>query len=152
MNSTHAILPQLYIHRPTLQKRHGRVVFHALTVLVWGAYLYLWLPLATLLLWWAAGRLGVSELHRYAEFVDLDLFVVVVKSLVVALVMMIGWAEYNRLRFQGVERRSPVAVLDPLETAEAMGATRVLGARLQTLRNTTVRMDEQAIPRELSSR
>lgn len=136
----------LFIHRPALQRTHGRVTFHLLTLVAWAGYLYLWLPLATLALWWGAGRLGVHELSLYPEFVDFDLFLVVAKALLVALVLLIGWAEYNRHRFQGVDRRQPQPDQDPRATADAMGVGHALVDQLQASRRAIVVMDDNAVP------
>jgi biofilm PGA synthesis protein PgaD len=137
---------QLYIHRPSLQQPGSRLLFRAATVMAWGAYLYLWLPLATLSLWWGAGLLGMRELALTPEHVDFDLFRVVAEAFAVALLLMIGWAEYNRARFQGIERRKPHPPLDPLETADAMHASRVLACELQGARRVVIQLDANAVP------
>lgn len=143
---------QLYIHRPTLQEHPTRLLFRAATLVAWGAYLYLWLPLATLALWWAASRLGLRELAHTPEHIDFDLFRVVAEAFAVALLLMIGWAEYNRLRFQGVERRKPHPPMDPLETADAMHASRGLALELQDARRVVIQLDADAVPRGLQGR
>jgi biofilm PGA synthesis protein PgaD len=153
MNATYDdFCTQLYIHRPTLQERRSRLLFRAVTVAAWGVYLYLWLPLATLLLWWSASRLGVHELAHTPEHIDFDLFRVVAEAFAVAVLLMIGWAEYNRLRFQGIERRKPHPPMDPLETADAMHASRGLALELQNARRVVIQLDADAVPRGLQGR
>ena len=143
---------QLYIHRPSLQEPGSRLLFRAATIMAWGAYLYLWLPLATLALWWGASLLGVRELALTPEHVDFDLFRVVAEAFAIALLLMLGWAEYNRVRFQGIERRKPHPPLDPLETADAMHASRALASELQEARRVVIQLDADAVPYALQGR
>lgn len=151
MNARDRVDSELFIHRPTLQAGHGKLVFRILTAIAWALYLYLWLPLATLALWWGGAHLGLHELRRYPQYVDLDLFVVVAKAFAVALVLLLGWAEYNRRRFQGVDRRQPQPALDPAETAQAMACSPALARQLRLSRRAIVRLDEEAIVQGLQA-
>lgn len=136
----------LFIHRPKLQPSAGRHIHRWLTLLAWSAYLYLWLPIATLALWWLGTRLGFTELRRYSEYIDVALFWLMLKALGITVLLMVGWAEYNRLRFQGHDRRKQQQPVLPLATAQAMGVDAQLARNLQDARRVTVVTNQQAVP------
>lgn len=140
----------IFIHRPAAQKPEDKLVFRVITILAWVGYLYLWLPLATLGLWWLGMLIARRELIQAPEFVDIGLFAVVAKALLIAIVLLVSWAEYNRIRFQDKERRLPHTEIDPLDSAEAMGASRALGQRLQQARRVVVHLDQEAVPVDVS--
>lgn len=136
----------LFIHRPQLQPSAGRHIHRWLTLLAWSAYLYLWLPIATLALWWLGTRLGFTELRRYPEYIDVALFWLLLKALGITVLLMVGWAEYNRLRFQGHDRRKQQQQVLPLATAQVMGVDAQLARNLQDARRVTVVTNQQAVP------
>lgn len=136
----------LFIHRPRLQSDPKRLIYGLLTLVAWSAYLYLWLPIATLALWWMGTRLGFRELRPYPEFIDIDLFWLLLTALAIAVVLLVSWAEYNRIRFQGQDRRQQQPALPPLSTAEAMGVDALVAGNLQDARRTVVVTDLQAVP------
>lgn len=146
MNELQLPFDDLFIHRPQLQPGLGRHIHRWLTLLAWSAYLYLWLPIATLVLWWLGTRLGISELRRYPEFIDVELFWLLLEALGITLLLLVGWAEYNRFRFQGRDRRKHQPPVLPLATAQAMGVDALVAAGLQDARRVIVVTDQQAIP------
>jgi len=138
-------MPELIIDRPELQPRGQRVVYRTLTLIAWSLYLYLWLPLATLALWWLGLTLGIRALGPASQpLVDVDLFVLLLKAALLAILLMVGWAEYNRRRFQGNERRGPRPIVSPDESAGALGAGADLARRLRGARLATLVLDEHA--------
>lgn len=145
--SDHGELPDdLFIHRPHLQQRRRRAMYRTLTAVMWGLYLFLWLPLITLLAWWAAARVGYAEIVPRPMQIDQALFRTVAIAFAVAVVLLIGWAEYNRRRFTDRERRKPIPALDPAETARVLGVPEDLAARMRTTRGGVLRMDDAARP------
>jgi len=96
----------IVIDRPDLQTPTMRALFNALTVVMWSFYLYLLLPLATLLAWW----IGFSAV--YEEMVMRRGWESLVQllgwySLVILLIAMaqVGWAMLNWVRFRGKRDR-----------------------------------------------
>jgi biofilm PGA synthesis protein PgaD len=96
----------LIIERPDLQSRRQRVVSTGMTVVFWGLWMYLWLPLVALVGW----AFGIERF--YDEMIRLDGLGRVLEllgwyALVVAVLAgsLILWATYNYLRFRGVDRR-----------------------------------------------
>lgn len=136
----------LYIHRPTSLRNRHKIAFPVLTAIAWAAYLYLWLPLASLVLWWGAGLMGRRELAQHPEFIDFDLFLIVLKALAAALVVLLGWAEYNRWRFQGEDRRAASPELEPIQTAIAMGLPVALAQEIRQVRRAVLVLGGNAMP------
>lgn len=138
-------MPELIIDRPELQPRGQRAIFRALTLIAWSLYLYLWLPLATLGAWWLGVQLGLREMAGApAPFVDIDLFALLGKAALLAMLLIIGWAEYNRLRFQGNERRGPRLIVSSEQSAIAFGVDPEIARRLRGARQATLLLDEHA--------
>lgn len=139
-------MPELVIDRPELQPPVQRTVFRVLTLAAWSAYLYLWLPAVTLAAWWVGMYTGMGELKIVpAPFIDGALFGLLLQSAMLAMVLMIGWGEYNRRRFQGKERRGPRPIVTPAQSAAAFGVDPEVARRLRGARHCTLLLDEHAI-------
>jgi len=102
---------ELIIEDPKLQSTGQKVLYGMLTLVFWMIWIYLWLPLITVAAWaFGVQRFvdfllieeGIEALTRVIEF-----YLVVVAVMCGAL---LAWANYNRLRFTGHERRKAVAV------------------------------------------
>ncbi|HEX7813294.1 MAG TPA: poly-beta-1,6-N-acetyl-D-glucosamine biosynthesis protein PgaD [Burkholderiales bacterium] len=94
------------IDRPELQAPAMRAFFSALTVVMWSLYLYLLLPLATLIAWYV----GFSAV--YEEMVMRRGWEALVQllgwySLIILLIGLaqVGWASTNWARFKGKRDR-----------------------------------------------
>lgn len=144
--SREARMPQLIIDRPELQAPVGRTVSRLLTLLAWTIYLYLWLPLITLAAWWVAVRIGIREVGALPApyFVDAETLWLLGKLALLAVVLLIGWAEYNRVRFQGRERRGALRQVSLDESAQALGSTPEIAAAVRRARRATVVLDDNA--------
>ena len=96
----------LIIDRPDLQAWHQKVLFGALTAAFWVGWMFLWLPLLTLLGWLFFGyrfHLHMIALDGYKGFLELlAVYALVIVGMGGALVL---WATYNHLRFRGMDRR-----------------------------------------------
>lgn len=93
------------IYRPDLQGRLRRGLDNTLTVLGWLVWLYLFIPLITLIGW-------IFGYHRLDQFVlsspRASAYTLVIYMIVIALAgaTLVLWALYNLVRFRGKERRS----------------------------------------------
>ena len=116
---------ELIIEDPKLQTTGQKVLYGMLTLVFWMVWIYLWLPLITVAAW----AFGV---HRFVDFLLVEeglaaLHRVLHFYLIVIAVMggtLLAWANYNRLRFTGRERRKAV----PVQRSSALLA-RALGRR-----------------------
>lgn len=140
------------IERPERQSKGRRNAFGLLTAIAWAIYAYLWLPLVTLLAWWLGVKTAYVELYLREQRIDTFLILVVPLIIVVVAVLLLGWAEYNRHRFQSKhDRREPMPEVTHAEIAVGMGAPHALADALQQARSVSVAMDENAVPVMLTS-
>src|SRR5690606_27655598 len=110
-------------------------------------YAYLWLPLVTALVWFLGVKSAWLELYLRRHHVDSFLMLSIPVILVVVAVVLLGWAEYNRIRFQGREdRRDGPGEVTLLEVAGSIGASEALASQLQGSRSVVVRMSDEALP------
>jgi len=120
----HAHPRSLIIDRPDLQSWQQRFMSRTLTLVFWGLWFYLWLPIVTFAGWW----LGIErfhfhmiELEGYVGFLELvEIYLAIILVMAMAL---IGWAKYNHIRFRGVERRRERPPVSLEATAQHAGAT-----------------------------
>ena len=93
---------ELVIDRPELQPPTMRAIYGALTVVLWTFYIYLLLPVATLLAWYVGYSVVYEEMLMRAgweallELIGYYSLVVLVMGLV-----QVGWASLNWVRFSG---------------------------------------------------
>lgn len=94
-------MKRIIINRPELQSPLQRVTTRGITLVFWIVWIYLWLPLISLVAWWVGIQLFrehmldnngyqalFSDMHQYALTIAL------------IAVVLIGWARYNLLRFR----------------------------------------------------
>jgi len=111
---------ELVIHRPDLQTLRQRYGYGMATLVLWLAYIYLWMPLATLGAW----GLEFGFIHRQlttlqnVEGVYRLLAAYAVVVLATGLVL-IGWARFNLERFRGMDRRKAPLPVTTREVASA---------------------------------
>lgn len=113
-----AVIPPI-IHQPRLQTLKQRFGYSLVTFIFWTIWLYLWLPLISLLAWFIGIRLFHDEMiaqRGYEGFFNL----VGWYSLVVLIIggALLGWGGYNLYRFRGKERRKSTGSSDKNEIAE----------------------------------
>lgn len=97
----------LIIEKPELQTNVQRYGWTTVTFAFWAIYIYLWLPLITLVAWWVGVKLfhlHMIQLHGYEGLVDkLGLYSVII---FIVSITLIGWAEIDRMRFKNQLRRT----------------------------------------------
>jgi biofilm PGA synthesis protein PgaD len=96
----------LIIERPELQSMTQRYGWKSVTFFFWMLYIYLWIPLITLLVWFVGVKLfhiNMIELNGYGSLVDkLGLYSAII---IMISIILISWAEVNRMRFKNKFRR-----------------------------------------------
>ncbi|TVP77726.1 MAG: poly-beta-1,6-N-acetyl-D-glucosamine biosynthesis protein PgaD [Gemmatimonadales bacterium] len=112
---------ELIFDRPELQARRHRWAYTTLTLIAWVVWMYLWLPLITLLAWY----FGIRALIREAVIPDPGtvLSIAAIYLLVVAILggILIGWSRYNLRRFGGKDRRKEARGVPASEVAAHFG-------------------------------
>lgn len=139
------------IRKPYAQPRLKRAAWGFVTAAFWGLYIYLWLPLVTLILWLLGVRTAFFELYTRKHQVEPFLLVAIPTMAVLCALALIGWAEYNRWRFARQDRRSPQEDVDVDEVARRLGASQTLAQQLGQSKITLLHMNEDAIPESMSS-
>jgi biofilm PGA synthesis protein PgaD len=97
---------EIVINRPELQAPAARVFFSAVTAVFWTFYLYLMLPLASLIAWYVGFTVVYEEMLMRRGWESL-LNLLGVYALVVLVIgaFQVGWAVTNLLRFRGKRDR-----------------------------------------------
>ncbi|TVP43467.1 MAG: poly-beta-1,6-N-acetyl-D-glucosamine biosynthesis protein PgaD [Gemmatimonadales bacterium] len=101
----------LIIERPDLQPRRERIVYGTITAVAWALWMYLWLPLVTLVAWYFGARAFIREVvipDRVTLLATGATYLLVILILGGALLV---WSRYNLRRFGGEDRRTASAPL-----------------------------------------
>jgi biofilm PGA synthesis protein PgaD len=134
------------IQRRDKVPKSERVFWGTLTALFWLAYLYLWLPLITLLMWILGFKGAVDELETSKGTIDPYVLVSLPLIALTSMVLLVAWSSYNRLRFQGRERRTatPVASIDMI--ANTLGVSDDVAGEMRGSKFMTLVMNDEARP------
>lgn len=106
----------LIIERPELQSHVHRYGWSSVTFIFWVLYIYLWLPLITLIVWWIGVKLFHTQMIEFNGYTGLIGKLGLYGTIIIILsATLIGWANVERFRFKDSVRRSdstPVPVGD----------------------------------------
>ena len=109
----------LIIDRPGLQSSSQRMIYPVITFAFWLLWIYIWLPLVSLVAWGFGVQLFYDEMILES---GLEAFTELAGTYGVVIVLMgaslISWALYNWKRFVNKERRSDVFSLTRKDLAE----------------------------------
>lgn len=109
----------LIIDRPELQSNAQRYGWSSITFIFWVLYIYLWLPLITLVAWWVGAKLfnlHIIQLSGYTSLLDkLGLYAAII---FIISAMLIGWAKIEHLRFKDKPRRKGSSAVTDKEVAK----------------------------------
>lgn len=138
------------IDRPHRVPLVRRGLFATITLLAWSAFGWLLLPLLTFALW--ALGLAVAWEEAVAHWHDVD--PALLATLALASVAMAGvlvvWAEVQRRRFSGPERRRRLPDVEPTEVAESLGASPGLAEALRSGRVVRLAMGADGRPTDVA--
>lgn len=95
------------IDRPDLLTVRHRTIAGVVTLVIWVAWSYLWLPLLALVAW----ALGLQQAYKYMIVLGGYQEVLRVMGLYALVLLLLcgglyAWATYSILRFRGIERRT----------------------------------------------
>ena len=134
------------IQKPRQQPRLQRTAWGFVTLAFWGFYFYLWAPLVTLISWLLGGQMAFVQLYQHKQHLDPFVMIALPIILVCCALLLIAWAEYNRYRFAGKERRAPRVDSSRAEIAHSLGASDALADLLVNAKAVTLHMDDNARP------
>lgn len=137
--------PPIIDHTPT-RGPGKRLASGALTAAAWSIYAWLWVPLITAVAWFVGVRTVYLRLYLYDNEIDPFLLAALPLIALICGVLLIGWAEYNRARFENADRRRRRETIDDEQVRVALGATPALAAKLRDGRIVQVALDDDARP------
>ena len=114
-----------------------------LTLLMWGIYIYLWIPLITLAAWLLGFEHFYEIMITYGGFeVVLELLDWYALVLILISVCIVSWSGINYYRFHNRERRYAVPVTRAQKISEFFGLSDAEVERIQTSRRLLIELDE----------
>lgn len=133
----------LIIERPDLQTLWQKYSYGFFTALAWTIWLYLWLPLVSLIAWFFGVQVFYEHmilLGGYRGF--LQLLTLYSTAVLCIAVVLIVWALSNQFRFRGKERREPIPPATKEETARFFKISVDAVARAQEANRMVIAFDE----------
>ena len=133
----------LLINEPQLQSLQHKLGDTVLTAAMWGIYLYLWLPLVSLVAWLFGIQLFYHELIEAGGYLELLDKVALYATVIPAIfVVIISWSVSNQRRFRGQERRNEVSEISPAEMTAFFDVTTGEFERLRAASRIVIAIDE----------
>jgi len=124
-----------------LDRRH-RTRDTVLTLMMWGIYIYLWIPLITFGAWLAGFERFYEVMIVYGGFnVVIGLMEWYALVIVAIAVSVVGWSGINYYRFHNKERRKATPATNAREVSEFFGLSETEIVRAQTSRRLTIALD-----------
>lgn len=112
-------MKRIIINRPELQSPLQRITTRGITFVFWVVWIYLWLPLISLVAWLVGIQLFREHMLDNGGykilFMDMHQYAIVIAIIAAAL---IGWARYNLLRFRDKDSRKSSLQVDPAAQAK----------------------------------
>jgi poly-beta-1,6-N-acetyl-D-glucosamine biosynthesis protein PgaD len=140
------------IEHPERVSRARRGFLEIVTVAAWAAFVWLFQPLVTLVVWALGGWVSYQEVVRQAKTVEPAVVLAIAILAAASATALVGWAEYNRQRFEGKKRRvssrifgSDDGAIDPEMSGEMRGTLRLA-------RVSTVHFSSDGLPDAVESR
>ncbi|HEY4582701.1 MAG TPA: poly-beta-1,6-N-acetyl-D-glucosamine biosynthesis protein PgaD [Lysobacter sp.] len=134
-----------YIYAPRNRASAATRTLHGvLTLAAWALYAYLWLPVLTVIAWVLGVRTSYIELYVRNNRFDNSIFLVILALALAATVLLVGWAEYNRRKFGGPDRRSAPDNVESDDVAQSLSAPPELSQRLVAAKSMTLSMGVDA--------
>jgi len=145
-------MTELIISQPSLQTLRQRFASSILTFLFWAFWIYLWLPLVSLLAWLFGIDLFYEQLIVQSSYNDLIhiaswyLFVILMIT-----VSLISWSVYNLFRFRNKDRRRHTVQVGLSEIAAHFSVDDQQLAHWHDAKRIVIRHDEQGNIHETES-
>jgi len=140
----------LIIRQPSLQSPWQKYSYGLCTVVAWALWIYLWLPLISLVAWLLGFRIfyrHMIELGGWTWFRNaLTGYLSMTAILCGALIL---WALYNQIRFRGRERRGPRPPAQAGEIGRFFGLDASTLERARRARRLVIRFDDRGAIREI---
>jgi len=137
--------PPIIDHTPARGPRK-RLASGALTAAAWTVYAWLWVPLITAIAWFVGVRTAYLRLYLNENEIDAFLLLSLPVIALICGALLIGWAEYNRVRFSKADRRKRRVKTSEEQVRISLGASPALAAKLRDGRIVRLALDDDARP------
>ncbi|WP_404356522.1 poly-beta-1,6-N-acetyl-D-glucosamine biosynthesis protein PgaD [Methylotuvimicrobium sp. KM1] len=133
----------LIIDSPSLQSLKQKYISAALTFIFWILWFYLWIPVITLLGWWAGADMFYLQMIELGgvELLFQDL-AFILKCIALLGGSLAVWAAYNYYRFRNLDRRTPLPNVSNEALARHFGIDPKSLTDLQNAKFITVQFDD----------
>lgn len=128
----------LIIERPELQSPARKTLSSIITSLAWSLWIYLWLPLLSVLAWGAGIHLMVVEVFLPEKTEDLKELLRLVMFVIAAAAVVIAWSQYNLRRYGKRNRRQRIPNVDDATLARYYEITPEMLTKLRNNRLLTL--------------
>ena len=138
---------KLQIDAPELLSGRERVRDTVFTALMWGIYLYLWVPLVSLFAWVLGFEFAYDVMVRAGGATDLGK-IIVFYAVVVAVIFLTvtAWSLGNRWKYGGLHRRHATNPLGTAQMARYFGIDEETVERLRSAPAVSIVFDENGRP------
>jgi biofilm PGA synthesis protein PgaD len=133
--------PSLIIDRPDWVRPGEKITALGVTLLFWGALLYLWQPLLSILAWGLNIHLFYNHMivmGGYQAFLNLLLFYAIVIAILGG--GLILWARINQYRFRGKNRRRGEFFTDEKQLCQEFAVDPAELDRLRSTQRLTIKL------------
>jgi biofilm PGA synthesis protein PgaD len=139
--------PKIFIDAPDLLTTRERARDTLMTAGMWGAYIYLWVPLISLFAWLLGFEFGYDVMVRAGGARDL-VRALAIFALVIAVILgiVVTWSYSNRVRYRGRNRRHAVLGVRDLSVAEYFRVDAPTLDRLRAARRIELGFDDDGRP------
>ncbi len=141
----------LIFNRPDLQSKRQRWLYWVLTLIAWAIWVYLWVPLITLVGWYLGFRAFIREIVLPDPATVISTGALYLAIILVLGTLLVSWSRYNLRRFGGEDRRSHAPEVADEEMRRWFGVSAESLARLRAGKVLTVDYDEQAVVQSVES-
>jgi biofilm PGA synthesis protein PgaD len=132
-------MSELIIETPHLQNLRQRYGFATLTLLFWVLWLYMWLPLISLVAWFFGMKVFYFHMIELGGYVGLmELLGWYTLTVLLIAIVFGAWMLVNLFRFRGKERRRPIQHVKDQQVADYFGVDSEYLSRFSSARSVIV--------------
>ncbi len=137
----------LIIEIPNMQSIRRKYSYATLTFVFWTIYIYLWLPLLSLLAWGMGFKFFYEHMITLGGYVGL-MHSAAVYTFVIFIIssIFILWAQINLYRFEGIDRRSTINPILVKDQADYYSLTEQQAHNWQEAKNLVIHHNDDGYP------
>jgi biofilm PGA synthesis protein PgaD len=129
----------MIIENPKLQSKTLRTVWLAVTMFMWLVYVYLWLPLISLLAWWFGYKTFKYHMVTLNGFLGLKSVFIGYFLVILGIgILLILWAKLEKFRFRHKKRRTGSRAVSHRAVAKHFNISEALLVSMQDEKIVTV--------------